>query len=274
MEENLDRKLMLFSDSMQEDGKSEHTIRAYCYSVRSYLENYGELTRSNLNTYRDSLIHRFKPSTVNQRICSMNHWLAFVNSRLPRLKQIRVQQPSYIENVIDHDEYQKLIHALAQSGRWKFYYLIHFMASTGVRVSEVRQFTMEDIRRGYKDLYSKGGKCRRVYLPAFLQEDAKRWFTYAGITSGPVFLNRFGKVITDSGIRTELKYFAKEYEIPPEVVHPHSFRHHFAKTFLKRSSDIALLADLLGHTKLETTRIYLRHTSEEQKQMINQIVTW
>ena len=95
-----------------------------------------------------------------------------------------------------------------------------------------------------------------------------------GRSKGALFLNRFGNPITASGIRGQLKTFAVRYNLDPEVVYPHSFRHRFAKNFIEKSGDIALLSDLLGHESIETTRIYLRRSSSEQYQLINKIVDW
>ena len=127
---------------------------------------------------------------------------------------------------------------------------------------------------GYLDLYSKGGKLRRLYIPVKLREETLDWLKKRNITSGYLFLNRFGKLITTRGIRQQLKNFAIKYGIDPKVVYPHSFRHRYAKNFLDRYNDIAFLADLMGHESIETTRIYLRRTATEQQSLIDKIVNW
>ena len=157
---------------------------------------------------------------------------------------------------------------------WFWYFVIRFMAATGARVSELVQIKAEHVQTGYLDLYSKGGKIRRIYIPSALREEAMQWIKYRGIESGFLFLNRSGDRITTRGIAGQLKKFAVRYGIPVEVVYPHSFRHRFAKNFLEKFSDIALLADLMGHESIETTRIYLRRTSSEQQQIVDQVVDW
>lgn len=113
----------------------------------------------------------------------------------------------------------------------------------------------------YPDLYSKGGKLRRIYIPKTLQAEALAWLTEKKQDSGFIFLNQRGQRITTRGISGELKKFAEKYGIDTKVVYPHSFRHRFAKSFLDRCNDIAFLADLMGHESIETTRIYLRKTA-------------
>jgi site-specific recombinase XerC len=123
-------------------------------------------------------------------------------------------------------------------------------------------------------MYTKGGKIRRLYIPKNLRSEAIKWLETKDIRSGYIFLNRFGERITSRGISQQLKHFASKYGLNLHVVYPHSFRHRFAKNFLDRFNDIALLADLMGHESIETTRIYLRRTASEQQAIVDKIVNW
>ena len=107
-----------------------------------------------------------------------------------------------------------------------------------------------------------------------LRTEADKWLKNQGLTSGYIFLNRFGQRITTRGIASQLKHFAEKYGMNKEVVYPHSFRHRFAKNFLDRFNDLALLADLMGHESIETTRIYLRRTASEQQKIVDKVVNW
>ena len=148
------------------------------------------------------------------------------------------------------------------------------MAATGVRVSELIQIKAEHVQIGYMDLYSKGGKLRRIYIPKLLQKEALAWLEGRNQTSGFLFLNKQGRRITTRGVAGQLKVMALRYGIDPAVAYPHSFRHRFAKSFLERFNDLALLADLMGHESIETTRIYLRRTSTEQQAIVDRVVDW
>lgn len=148
------------------------------------------------------------------------------------------------------------------------------MAATGARVSELIQIKIEHVQIGYFDLYTKGGKLRRLYIPKKLREETLKWLTESKRFSGYLFLNRYGNRITTRGISQQLKNYAGKYGLDKKVIYPHSFRHRYAKNFLEKYNDIALLADLMGHESIETTRIYLRRTASEQQELVDKIVTW
>lgn len=117
-------------------------------------------------------------------------------------------------------------------------------------------------------------KLRRIYIPKALQNEALSWLNDKHQESGFIFLNKYGDRITTRGISGQLKKLAVRYGIDPVVVYPHSFRHRFAKSFLERCNDIAFLADLMGHESIETTRIYLRKTSTEQRAIVDEVIDW
>ena len=156
----------------------------------------------------------------------------------------------------------------------EWYFVVRYLAATGARVSELIQIKIEHVQLGYFDLYTKGGKIRRLYIPAALQRETLTFLSGQQRTSGYLFLNRFGGRISVRGISQQLKNYAVKYGINPKVVYPHSFRHRYAKNFLEKFNDIALLADLMGHESIETTRIYLRRTANEQRAIVDKVVTW
>jgi site-specific recombinase XerD len=167
-----------------------------------------------------------------------------------------------------------LKNSLKNDDNIEWYFVVRFLAATGARVSELIQFKVEHIHIGYLDLYTKGGKIRRLFIPSALRIEVLEWLSSNHRTTGYLFLNRFGERITTRGIAQQLKHYAHLYGLKPDVVYPHSFRHRFAKNFLDKYNDIALLADLMGHESIETTRIYLRRTASEQQQIIDKVVIW
>jgi len=153
--------------------------------------------------------------------------------------------------------------------------VVRFLCATGARISELVKIKVEHVASGYIDLYTKGGKIRRIYIPKKLKEETMIWInSVLKQTTGFIFLNRFGERITSRGISQQLKNYAVKFGIDPKVIYPHSFRHRFAKNFLEKYNDISLLADLMGHESIETTRIYLRKTASEQQAIVDRIVTW
>lgn len=156
----------------------------------------------------------------------------------------------------------------------EWYFVVRFLAATGARVSELIQLKVEHVHIGFYDIYTKGGKIRRLFIPKKLRDEAREWLKISSRDSGYLFLNRFGERITTRGIAQQLKNFAIKYGLNPKIVYPHSFRHRYAKNFLEKFNDISLLADLMGHESIETTRIYLRRTANEQQSIVDKIITW
>lgn len=253
---------------------STNTISAYLFALKQYHQLFPKITQSYLKEYKIYLIEHFKPQTVNLRLRAINCYLEFIQKEKWKLSFVKVQHKPFLENVISEADYTYFKQKLKQDNELYWYFVIRFMAATGARVSELIQLKCEHIQIGYLDLYSKGGKLRRIYIPEKLQQECLNWLHIHNKSNGFIFLNKYGKRISARGISSKLKILAKRYQLNPHVVYPHSFRHRFAKSFLDRFNDIAFLADLMGHESIETTRIYLRKTSTEQQAIINNIIDW
>ena len=253
---------------------SENTISSYLFAIKQFSDQYDEVTLKNLRAYKVWLIESYKPKTVNLRLRAMNCYLESIGKDKWKQPFVRVQQKAFLENVISEADYEYFKNCLKRDDELFWYFVIRFLAATGARVSELIQIKVEHIKRGHLDLYSKGGKLRRIYIPKALQDEALSWLSEKQQESGFIFLNKYGERITTRGISGQLKKLAVRYDINPAVVYPHSFRHRFAKSFLERCNDIAFLADLMGHESIETTRIYLRKTSTEQREIVDKIGDW
>ncbi len=263
-----------FQAFLEKSDLSKNTVASYVWTVNHFFSNYGEINKENLLAYKGFLMEHFRPQTVNLRLQAINKYLEFIRKDKLKLKFIKVQQKNFLENVISDADYRFLKRKLKSDGLMEWYFVVWFMGATGARISELLKIKAEHVEVGFLDLYSKGGKIRRLYIPKKLREEAAKWLAQESIISGYIFKNRYGNVISARGIAQQLKHFAKEYGIDQKVVYPHSFRHRFAKNFLDKYNDIAFLADLMGHESIETTRIYLRRTATEQQQIVDRIVTW
>lgn len=263
-----------FEAHLRRENLSENTISSYLLTIRMYSQLSGEITKQNLLAFKGYLMETYKPKTVNLRIQAINKYLNFIKKEKLRLAPVKIQQKNFLENVISDADYKFLKNCLRRDGNWEWYFVVRYLAATGARVSELIQIKVEHVFNGYFDLYSKGGKLRRLYIPKKLKTETETWLAEKGVTSGYLFLNRFGDRITVRGISQQLKNYAHKYGLNPKVVYPHSFRPRFAKNFLEKYNDISLLADLMGHESIETTRIYLRKTSSEQQEIVDKIVTW
>jgi len=258
-----------------EKGFSAHTVDSYLFAIRQLHEKVGgKPSNEDLLGHKDWLAANFAAKTVNLRITAINSYLDFIEYRGIRLKSLRIQQKPYLDNVISQEDYVLLRDSLLRDGELFWHYVVRFLACTGARISELRIFTVESVHTGHLDLISKGQKLRRIYIPTTLQHDAMQWMHDAGRTDGYIFAVKSGKPMTTRGISMGLKRFAERYGIDRDVVYPHSFRHRFAKNFIERNPDIALLADLMGHESLETTRVYLRRTASEQRAAVDAAIDW
>lgn len=263
-----------FETHLRRGNLSENTITSYLWTVDYYLSHYERINLENLLAYKGFLLERYKPKTVNLRIQAVNKYLEFLGEDKLQLKFIKMQQKSFLENVISSADYRFFKKSLKKDGNIEWYFVVWYLAATGARVSELVQIKVEHVQAGFFDLYTKGGKLRRLYIPKKLRKETLEWLKIKNKTFGYLFLNRFGERITTRGISQQLKNYAEKYGMNTKVVYPHSFRHRFAKNFLEKYNDIALLADLMGHESIETTRIYLRRTASEQQEIVDKIVTW
>lgn len=263
-----------FEEYLKKKNLSQNTIKSYLFTVKQYQSKYLIINKKNLQTYKTFLVENYKIKTVNLRIQAINSYLKYLKKEALRLPLLKLQQKNFLENVISEADYEYFKKCLKNNKEMYWYFVIRFITATGARISELIQFKVEHVKIGYFDLYSKGGKLRRIYIPQKLQEEALKWFEQNNITEGFIFKNKYGNKITARGISGELKKLGIKYGLNPKVIYPHSFRHRFAKSFLDRFNDISLLADLMGHESIETTRIYLRRTSTEQQEIVNKIIDW
>lgn len=272
--DSLNKCLAFFQKYLIDHNMSPHTITAYVYSIKHFYTRYQELTPDTISLYKVYLMDHYQPQTVNMRIRALNSFMKFQGIKDYKVHALRLQQKNFLDHVISQADYEYLKRRLWEDGQYTFYFIIRLITATGVRVSELVEFQVEDAQKGFKDIYSKGNKMRRVYIPTSLQRDILAWLASEARSCGPLFLSHLGRAMSISGIRAQLKTFVLRYQLDPQVVYPHSFRHRFAKNFIEHGGDIAFLSSLLGHDSIETTRIYLRRTSTEQAGIINRVVDW
>ena len=263
-----------FKNYLLHQNLSKNTIESYITSVAQFNKNFDSITKQTLLAFKAVLVDKYKGKTVNLRIQGINKYLEYLKKDKLKLKFIKVQQKTYLENVISDADYEFLKNKLQKDNNYEWYFIVRFLGATGARVSELIQFKYEHLIRGYIDLYTKSGKIRRIFIPKRLRTKAIDYYKSIDRIEGYLFLNKNGQQITTRGLSHQLKEIGKKYKMNLNVIYPHSFRHRFAKNFLEKRKDIALLADLMGHESIETTRIYLRKTSEEQQEIVDKIIDW
>lgn len=261
-----------FENYLRDGERSENTIDGYKYDIKAFFATYPEINKKNMLAFKQQQMERWKPKTAARRILAMNRYCEFLGHPEWKVKRIKIHKNTCVENVITVDEYHRLLDGLQKDGNEKGYWIIKYLAKTGARVSEFTRLTKSGLKKGYCEMWTKG-KIRRIYIPQSLIEESRDYFNKES-DSDYLFLSQMGKPYTTRGIDANIKHWGKKYGIRKEVLYPHSFRHLYAIEFLKKNSNIALLADLMGHSSVSTTSIYLRLSKAEQMEQFNQASDW
>lgn len=256
------------------EGFSPRTVESYVHAISQLNTRIVKINDNVLLDHKEWLIGHFSARTANARIAAINTYLDHIGYQGIRLKSFKIQQRPFLENVIGRADYERLRDGTLRDGMLFWHFTVRYLACTGARVSEFRRFEVDHARLGCMDLRTKGDKIRRVYIPQELCADTMEWVGALNKEEAPLFAGKNGRVMTSRGVSMGLKRIAKRYGVSPDLVYPHSFRHFFAKSFIKNNPDISLLSDLLGHGSIETTRAYLRRTAEEQREAVNLAVDW
>lgn len=257
-----------FKKWLENKGRSDNCIDTYVRGVELFYRKYKVMNVVNLTEYEKEINSKFSPKTVNLRIAGMTSYFRYTGFTGYEFRRAKEQKRTFCNNAINEEQYNQLID-WAKDNSIKAWLIAKVIAGTGVRVSELIGLETKDLDRGYADIIGKGNKQRRIYFPNKLVEEIKDKCGKEYVVE-----NRYGAQMTTRGVSQLLKNAGEKAGIPKEVMHPHSFRHFFAKQFLKEKNDISLLGDLLGHSDISTTAIYTRLTSEEQKEQINKLVNW
>ena len=257
---------------LREAERTKNTITAYVKCLDLFFEHETEFTQDAVFHFKDYLMDTVSVGTVNLRLCGLRAYAEYLDIPL-KIRPVKVQKTSYVKNVISQADYERLLKNLQRDGNTKWYLGIKFLACTGARVSEFRQFKKKHLYKGEMELLTKG-KVRTIYIPSGLAEESREFF--ADLKDNDYLFGGKGEggIMSSRGVSEQLRRFADKYDIPREVMHPHSFRHRFAINFLQENKDIALLADLMGHSGVNTTMIYLRLSKEEQRRAIDDSVRW
>lgn len=256
-----------------EEEKSAATVEKYLRDVRAFFAFAGqaELTKELVMAYKRQLIDRqYAVRSVNSMLVSVNSLLEYAGCPECRVKAIRQQRQIYCaeERELSRAEYLRLLEAAKKKPQLRL--VMETICGTGIRVSELRYFTVEAVRRGEVTVTCKA-KNRTILLPRKLQ---RLLLNYAGkeqIESGPIFITRSGRPLNRSNIWTQMKRLCEEAGVKASKVFPHNLRRLFARTYYSIEKDIARLADILGHSSIDTTRIYLMSTGTEHRRQIERL---
>ena len=256
-----------FSRYLREEERETATIDKYSRDVKDFfiwLKD-REISRERMGEWRGYLLQAGrKPVTINGKLSALNKFFSFLGRNDCRTKYLKIQRRLFrsTEKQLSKQEYIRLMETAHSLGRERLALLMETICATGIRVSEVKYITAEAIRAGRTEIALKG-KIRTILLPGKLCRKLKKYAGKRKIVSGEVFLTRNGKGMSRRQIWAEMKSLCEKAGIMPSKVFPHNLRHLFAQTFYRVCRDVAKLADVLGHSSIETTRLYLISTEAE-----------
>lgn len=260
-------QLQQFERYLWKEERAAATIDKYMRDVRAFLACYPEnwdFTKETILAYKKMLSERYKSTSANSMLVALNQFFAFCDCRDLQVKLFKIQRTPFREKSkeLTVDEYKKLVQAAKAKHNERLNLLIQTICSTGIRVSEHRFITVEAIKTGSTRIANKG-KERTVFLPPELRQVLKKYCQEKQITAGPIFVTRNGTPMSRCNIWAEMKALCNVANVAPQKVFPHNLRHLFALTYYRLEKDIVRLADILGHTNIETTRIYTMTTDAE-----------
>ena len=269
MERKITRELLKdFEKNMLEDEKSKATVEKYLRDLHCFV-NYANdraLDKTLVLEYKAKLAHNYALTSANSMLAALNAFLRFVGWLDCTVKQFKIQKKAFCseEKELSKAEYLSLVRTAENKNNERLSLLIQTICGTGIRVSEVEYITVEAVHRG-EAIVSCKGKTRRVFIVSALRKKLLQYTKEHGIKSGMIFVTKNGKAMNRSNIWAEMKKLCKEAGVSPNKVFPHNLRHLFARTFYGIEKDIAKLADILGHSNINTTRIYIISTGAEHR---------
>ena len=267
-----EEQIQNYSQHLIRDEKSTATVEKYLRDVRAFLVYVGAMaiTKEVTVAYKRHLLESYAPRSINSMLASVNSFLIFIGRSDCKVKALKLQRQVFCaeEKELTKAEYEKLLKAAEKNEQLRL--VMQTICATGIRVSELRFFTVEAVKCG-EVIVSCKAKTRTIFIPGKLR---KRLLDYAGkqkIRSGVIFLTRNGKPLDRKTIWAQMKGLCKAAGVKPGKVFPHNLRKLFARTFYGIEKDIAKLADILGHSSIDTTRIYIMTTGTEHRRKIERL---
>ena len=279
-EKRIENILSDFCRFLMEQERCLSTAEKYMRDVRTFLnwqkdvcKKDNPLCRQQVIDWKEALLEKkYAPVTINSMLSSVNSFLVFLGREDCRVKHLRIQKKIFREKEkeLTRKEYEKLLETAKREGRQRLHLLMECIGNTGIRVSEVKYITVEAARAGRTDISLKG-KVRTILIQKKLCRRLLEYAKKRKIRTGCIFLTRTGKELSRKQIWKEMKSLCRTSGVMPEKVFPHNLRHLFAVTFYRVGRDIVKLADVLGHSSIETTRIYLLTTGDEHRRQMEKM---
>ena len=258
-----DKLLKMYIQYLREQERSESTIKSYQRELMSFQLYLDErpITKDILLAYKAMLTAQYSPSTCNVTISALNSFLRYIDREDLFVKPLRIQKQIFEnqDKELSKKDYNKLVRAAIINGDERTALAIQTIGATGIRVSELKYITTESLKNGQAHVYNKG-KNRVIFIPKSLIQMLKKYVVNRNIASGPIFVTRNNKPLDRSNLWKSMKQLCSVAGVKSSKVYPHNLRHLFARTYHEQQKDIGRLADILGHSNINTTRIYTRES--------------
>lgn len=261
------KKIEDYGKYLVKEERSPSTIKKYVRDITHFYNFLGQdkhVTKERVIEYKSSLINEYKPSSMNSMLVSLNGFLCFTNMSECKVKLHKIQKRVFVEEdkKLTKKEYEKLIKTAKKRENEKLGLIIQTIGATGIRVSEHKYITVDAVKQG-KAIISNKGKMREILIPQQLRKLLLNYCRKNKIEHGSVFITKTGNPLDRSNIWAMMKKLCQEANVDRSKVYPHNLRHLFAFTFYSIEKNLAHLADLLGHSNIETTRIYTKTSIQE-----------
>lgn len=260
-----------FEQYMIEEEKSAATIEKYLRDIRCFCAFLADrpIGKEETIAYKEYLAGRYAPASVNSMLIALNCFLRFIGMQDYCVKCLKIQRQIFCNE--DKELTKQELHRLVKAaGNTRLALVIQTICGTGILVSELQYITAEAVRAG-KAVVSCKNKTRVIFIPASIQKLLKPYMKRSGITAGAIFVTRSGKPLNRKNIWRDMKALCEQAGVAPNKVFPHNLRHLFARTFYSLEKDIVRLADLLGHSSVDTTRIYTMETGDGHRLRLERV---
>ena len=264
-----------FAASLRAEEKSAATVKKYLRDVEAFLTFAAgrTLTKQLVLEYKQWLLEReYRPASINSMLASVNAWLRFTGREELRVRQLKLQRTIYcdMEKELTREEYAALVCTARAQNDERMALLLQTICATGIRVSELEFVTVEAVEKGYATVNCKG-KLRKIFLVSELCQQLRRYLRRTNIREGPIFLCGTGGPMLRGDIWRRMKRLCLRAGVDPQKVYPHNLRHLFAREYYEGEHDLAKLADILGHSSINTTRIYIQSTGTEHRRQLEKM---
>ncbi len=270
---NMDR-INEFIEYLKINEKSKATIDKYLRDVIAFYKTIinQKLTKETVLAYKNIICEKYAAISVNSMLAAVNKFLDFIGASELKVKRLKIQRNMFIneQKELTKHEYYRLIKAAQQQSNKRLNLILQTICSTGIRISELKYITKEAINNGRAEINCKG-KLRVIFLPKDLCKKLKQYSISKNIKTGSVFITKNGNELDRSNIWRDMKKLCEYAKVAPEKVFPHNLRHLFARMFYAIEQDIVKLADILGHSSINTTRIYTASSGREHQEKIEKL---